>query len=174
MKTKTIVTVALLLFVAASVAYVVVEQLRSTSQSAPAQPNPSVPQQADPAAVEENLQPPSRPQTSKVVLYYFRGNVRCPTCRKFEAYSDEVLQQTFANELHSGSLEWQVINVEEPGNKHFINDYRLFSKSLVLVKFHNGRQAEWKNLTRIWELVRNKDAFVQYIQDEVIDYLGAG
>jgi hypothetical protein len=37
----------------------------------------------------------------------------------------------------------------------------------------DGKQAEWKNLSRVWELVRRKDAFLRYVQDEVRAYLEA-
>ena len=36
----------------------------------------------------------------------------------------------------------------------------------------DGEQARWKNLARVWELVRDKEAFGQYVQDEVREYLG--
>jgi len=110
---------------------------------------------------------------SKIVLYYFHGTARCPTCRKFESYSNEALQETFSDALKNGRLEWRVVNVEELSNEHFVSDYQLYSKSIVIVKIRDGKQVAWKNLNRIWELVRDKSAFVKYIQDEMSTYLEA-
>ena len=107
------------------------------------------------------------------MLYYFYGNVRCPICRKFESFSDEALREEFSEALNNGRLEWRMVNVEEPDNKHFISDYQLYSKSLVVVKIQGGKQTDWKNLNRIWKLVRNKGAFIKYVQDEVNNYMGA-
>jgi len=36
------------------------------------------------------------------------------------------------------------VNLELPENRHFVKDYQLFTKSLVLVRFDKGRQAEYK------------------------------
>ncbi len=160
MKTKTIVTVALLLFIFASVAYLIVEELRQAPESPLLDVNSPV--------VVDNHE-----GSQKVVVYYFHGDFRCPTCRKFETYSDEVLQSAFADALNDSSLEWKVVNTDEPGNKHFVRDYQLYTKSIIVAKIQDGKQTEWKNLDKIWELVGNKAVFVKYIQDEVNAYLGA-
>jgi len=81
------------------------------------------------------------------------------------------LHNTFSEELADGRLEWKVINVDEPANEHFIKDYQLYSKSIVIVKMQDGKQLAWKNLDEIWKLVRNKDDFINYIQTQVRDYL---
>jgi len=83
------------------------------------------------------------------------------------------VREGFPKELSEGRLEWRMVNVEESGNEHFVNDYQLYSKSIVIVKKQDGKQTEWKNLKRIWELVRDKRVFMRYIQDEVGGYMGA-
>jgi hypothetical protein len=113
----------------------------------------------------------STANTSKVLVCYFHTTARCQTCRKFEAYSKETLHNTFSEELADGRLEWKMINVDEPANEHFIKDYQLYSKSIVIVKMQNGKELKWKNLDEIWKLVRNKDDFINYIQNQVRDYL---
>lgn len=165
MKAKTIFMIVLLLFIFASVAYLVVEEVRSRSGSTPAETG--LPVVAEPNELS------SGPADSKVVVYYFHGRARCPTCRKFESYSSEAVQEGFPKELSEGRLEWRIVNVEESGNEHFVSDYQLYSKSIVIVKKQDGKQTEWKNLKRIWELVRDKRVFMRYIQDEVGGYMGA-
>lgn len=157
MKTKTIISTALLLFIAASATYMVFNEVRSDSQPAVAESGESL----------------SAPMASKVVLYYFHGTARCATCRKFESFTKEALQGAFAEKLDSGELEWKMVNVDEPDNKHFVADYGLYSKSIVVVRIRDGKQLEWKNLEKIWELVGEKNVFVKYVRDEVGAYLGA-
>ena len=94
----------------------------------------------------------------KVIVYYLHGNRRCATCMKFESFSKEALEGAFAESLKDGRLEWRAVNVDEPDNGHFVGDYQLYSKSIVVVKMRDGEQVEWKNLKRIWELVRDKQA----------------
>ena len=115
---------------------------------------------------------PAQSSSPEVVAYYFHTNTRCDTCRKIEAYSKEAIQEGFKSELQNGTLELRIVNYEEPENRHYIKDYQLVSKSLVLVKMVDGKQAEWINLKLVWDLVKNKKAFLNYVRGEVKNYLG--
>ena len=39
-----------------------------------------------------------------------------------------------------------MVNVDEPANEHFIKDYQLYSKSIVIVKMQDGKELKWENL----------------------------
>lgn len=137
------------------------------------------------AAKPPVAKPPATPSTSapaapdttalarRVIAYYFHTDYRCATCRKLEAYSHAAIQAAFANELATGRLVWRLVNVEEKGNEHFVKDYELYTKALVVVDETNGRQVRWKNLEKIWELVTQQEKFYGYVQDEVRGYLAA-
>jgi len=107
----------------------------------------------------------------RVVAYYFHTTVRCTSCLNIEAYSREALAAAFPDELKDGRLVWQLVNVELKGNEHFIKDFNLYSKSLVLVNEVQGKPTEWKNLAKIWQLVQDKPTFLRYVQDEMRSYL---
>jgi len=107
------------------------------------------------------------------VAYYFHTTYRCSSCKKIEAYSREAIESGFAEELKEGKLQWCVVNVDDRANRHFIQDYQLFSKSLILTKMKDGKQAEWKNLMKVWQLLGDKESFVRYVQAEVRSYLEA-
>jgi hypothetical protein len=106
-----------------------------------------------------------------VSAYYFHGNFRCPTCRKLEQYSKEAIENGFKDALVSGKIQFQSINTDEKANQHFLNDYQLYTKSLVLSLAKDGKEIKYKNLTKIWELVRNKQQFYDYVNSEVTDFL---
>ena len=108
----------------------------------------------------------------RVIAYYFHITARCLTCRTIEAYAREAVERGFAGELKTGAIEWRPVNVQLPENRHFIQDYRLYTRSVVLVKVKDGREMEWRNLDKVWDLVWNKDAFVKYVQANVRAYLG--
>lgn len=110
-------------------------------------------------------------QNSKVIAYYFHSTFRCTTCRTLEKYSHDAIQQYFSKELGSGKLEFRPVNVEDSVNRHLIQDYQLFSKSLVLSLVTDGKETKWKNLTDIWTLVKDKDKFFQYVKNEVEGFL---
>jgi len=106
-----------------------------------------------------------------VIAYYFHGTRRCPTCHKLEQYSKEALETNFKDELGSGKLEFKVVNVEDQGNEHYANDYQLYTKSLILSLVKDGQEIKWMNLDKIWELVRDKYKFLDYVKSGVIDFL---
>jgi hypothetical protein len=115
----------------------------------------------------------SQPQTTdtKVVAYYFHVTARCTTCRTIESYSREVIERKFGADIAGNRLQYKLVNVQLPENRHFVKDYQLFTKSLVLVRFEKGREAEHKVLNETWELVGDKSAMQGYVEREVRDYL---
>jgi hypothetical protein len=157
MKPKNLVAIGLLIFVAACIIVLTVKALR-----------PSLPPvAATPAAAPGVGRPEAEePVDDGVIAYYFHGNTRCPTCRAIESYARGAVQTGFAEQLESGRLTWRVVNYESPGNEHFATQYEIFAPTVVLVETRDGSRQRWKNLDRVWELVDDKDAFVQYVQSE--------
>ena len=110
---------------------------------------------------------PAAQSKSFIAAYYFHGNFRCATCKKIEQYSREAIELNFAQQLKSGALVFQPINIDEPENQHFVQDYQLVTRSLVLVKYENGKQTAWKNLPAVWQNVGDQQAFFNYVKTEV-------
>ena len=73
--------------------------------------------------------------------------------------------------MEAGRLEWRLVNVQLPENRHFIKDYELFTKSLVLVLIKDGQQKEYKVLNDTWELVGTQELMQEYVEKEVRSYL---
>ena len=110
-------------------------------------------------------------QNSKLIAYYFHGTFRCTTCQTIEKYSHDAIYQYFPKELSTGKLEFKPVNVEEGEPRHYIKDYQLFSKSLIIVLFKDDKQVKWKNLKEVWIHVGDKDKFFRYVKDEVEGFL---
>ncbi len=193
MKPKTIVTIILLLFVAASVAYLAMGELTGKSDagtnaagSALTNPTPGVPDSAaTPPATgpfsdkpSEKMPPPegtrpivdTSPETY-VAVYYFHGNYRCITCRTIELYTREAVNGAFLKELGNGSLHMRVLNMQDPANEAYVNNFELEYYVVVLEKVVDGKRVEWKKLERVWDLREDKDAFKKYIVSETRAYL---
>ena len=107
----------------------------------------------------------------RVIAYYFHTTYRCASCRAIEAYSREAIESAFADQIKDGRILWKVVNVEVKGNEHFVKDYGLYTKSLVLVNEVRGKPTEWKNLEKVWQLLQDKPKFLRYVQDETRSYL---
>ena len=112
----------------------------------------------------------SSPQ-AKVIAYYFHGSFRCVTCTNMEKYSQEAIEENFKDEIASSKLEFKAVNVEEKGNEHFVNDYQLYTKSLILSMVKDGKEVKSKNLDKIWQLARNKQKFIDYIVSELSAFM---
>jgi hypothetical protein len=161
------VTTLLLLFVGVSVVYLIVNESTQRRQAS---------REAETAAVNE---PESRAadgegaleEASTVVVYYFHGNRRCNTCRTIEAYTEEAIRSGFPEELRNGQVEWRAVNIDQPENKHFIDDFELSTRSVVFVDMRNGAQQKWLKLEKVWELVRDRPGFFDYIQGNLLDFL---
>jgi hypothetical protein len=132
-----------------------------------------------PAEVEAKaVEPPksvgaaqARPEVRKVVATYFHGNVRCATCRKVETYAQEAVEQGFQAEIDAGAVEFRAVNVEEPENRHYIQDYQLMTRSVVVTQEIDGAVAQWTRLDQVWTFVGNRPAYLNYVQDAVRGYL---
>lgn len=110
-------------------------------------------------------------RSPRLIVYYFAQGKDCVTCEHIPAYTKEALDQYYGKELSSGEIAWRPINVDDPANEHFVTEYNLYTKSIVLAKQDGDKQTSWKNLDAVWDLVYDKPAFVQYVRDQIREYL---
>lgn len=162
MNAKLIVSAVLLLFVIASGVWLVLS------------PDETTPPSAQKAEFAKRLNGGSAEEAvegRRVVAYYFHGDVRCATCNKLEAYTGEAINQGFADELQSGRLVWRVVNYDKKGNEHFVDDYSLPYQSVILVEQIDGHETAFRNLEQVWELVGDKNAYLEYVRTETRHFL---
>ncbi|GAB4032146.1 MAG: hypothetical protein Fur0012_10300 [Elusimicrobiota bacterium] len=109
----------------------------------------------------------SAPQESKTaVVYYFYTNTRCSSCKAIEAYTREAVETQLSSGYNGWKVEFKGVNVDLRENSHFIQDYWLNSKSVVVQKFQDGKPENWGLLRDVWQLLGNKETFINYIVSE--------
>ena len=113
------------------------------------------------------------PEPTQVIAYYFHTTARCASCRKIETWSAEAIRSGFATELADSLLLFLPINIDEPQHEHFVRDFQLYTKSLVVVEMRGRERVRWENLTRVWELLNDRDKFFAYVQGGVRAFLAA-
>ena len=113
------------------------------------------------------------PKARQIVVYYFHGKVRCASCDRIEALGKEAVESGIESEIRSGLVEWRPVDTDRPGNEHFVYDYGLLTRSIVISDLRAGREKSHENLDRVWELLDNRKAFERYVQDEVAAYVGS-
>jgi hypothetical protein len=111
-------------------------------------------------------------ENNVLVVYYFMTSYRCHSCHYIEENTRKALDESFANEFKSNRMVFKMINIEEPANEHFVKEYKLYTKSVVLSATEGNKETKWKNLDKVWQLIGNDAAFKNYITSEVKAYLG--
>lgn len=155
---KIIIRLVLLLFIAGSVGYLFAKEYGWGGWEAP--PIEPVPV----ATVAKTEAPPLTPD--RVVAYYFHGNYRCAACTRLEAFAREAMEKGFPAELKDGRLSFEAVNVEESWNRHFIRDYDLVAKSVVIALKSGGKDVRSKNLQEVWKYLGSREKFLAYVQAE--------
>lgn len=175
MSGKTLIRWTLLAFVVVSLGYLGVSEFRKTGAVNPAEAPP----------IEINTPPASLAKTvsasdentpvapvHKVIAYYFHNTQRCKTCLKIERWSHEALKDRFGDRFATGELEWRLVNMEQPPNEHFVQDYGLVTSSLVFVDLLDGEQRNWINMEDVWSLVHtDEQEFKEYVVKQAGRYL---
>ncbi len=111
---------------------------------------------------------------TKYIVYYFRTTGRCYSCVQMEKMTKQTIEQDFAKEVKSGLVEFRSVDVEMPENKHYIKDYSLYTKSVIISEVKNGKEVRWKNLDQIWRKLGREYEFRLYISQEVRNFMQGG
>ncbi|MGC8785234.1 MAG: nitrophenyl compound nitroreductase subunit ArsF family protein [Armatimonadota bacterium] len=109
-------------------------------------------------------------QGKHVVLYYFHTTFRCASCLTIEKTARQVVSERFKKQVDSGGLQFYPVDVEEPQNRHYIEDYQLYSKSLVLVEYRDGKEVRHKNLEGIWQQT-SLEGLRDYLAQEISTFV---
>jgi len=176
-RATTVLRVVLIAFVMTAVAVLIVREVRSrTTQTSNTQPGaqttvstPSTPSPSDSGVIPTTADTGVR--ANGIVAYYFHTTERCSSCLTIEKWTAEAIQTTFAAQLADGTLTWRIVDVEDAANAHFIQDYQLVSKSVVLVRYGNGKPGKWENLQMVWQLLGDQTAFQDYIKSSTRSFL---
>lgn len=109
----------------------------------------------------------------QVVMTYFLIGTRCVSCKKIEALARETAEQDFAAELASNKLVFRVIDTGEPANRHYLSDYKLTSKTVVISRRIDGKETAWKDMEKVWDHLDDPEAYHAYLGAQIRDYLGS-
>lgn len=128
-------------------------------------------------APQPETQPPppvaSIDQEHQVVVTYFTSDKRCTTCKTIEKQTNDTVHNEFHDALIDGSLKFQTINFDRPENQHFIDQYQLAFKTVVISSYDNGAESKWKKFDKVWELVDTPVEFTGYLKQGITDALTA-
>jgi hypothetical protein len=151
MSMKGILSVVLLLFVAASVGALILEESGLRGE----------PETNAGSAVESSV--PGR----RLIVSYIHGDLRCETCLFIEETARETVQSAFAEQLASGRVEWRTANMDASGNEHLVTDYDLTTSSLVLSDVLDGVEQAWWRVDEVWEHSQDMLGLMALVESEI-------
>ena len=131
-------------------------------------------QKSEPRAAGTDATATSMPDATAaaVVVTYFTTDVRCESCRKIEALSRQAIEEGFPHELASGAVVFRVLNTDRPENQHYVDDYEIANKTVIVSHQVDGRETEWANRQDVWLLLDEPAEFRSYVREPVQRYLG--
>ncbi|TVP99242.1 MAG: hypothetical protein EA381_10115 [Planctomycetaceae bacterium] len=159
MKTKSALSILLLGFIAVSLALAVrkvAPKTESGSEATAAVQTSSV----GPEALTTKL---AATQFSAV---YFHSPHRCPTCRKIESFSHDAL----SSEVDAGKLAWQTADYTSDVNASLVDQFKVFTSTVVLVETRDGNVVRWKNLEEVWDHTGEQSGFTAFIHQAWADF----
>lgn len=112
-----------------------------------------------------------QPRAGQVLVYFIHGRAKCPTCDLILAHTRKALASSFRGETESGRVVLRPVDVEKPGNEHFMADFGLYTTSVVLYTLGNNGKPRWDNLEKAWELAEKEESFISYFSAELRRFL---
>ena len=112
------------------------------------------------------------------VAYMLIGAKRCDLCLKIERWTKRSVEDwQKRHPAQADEVVFELICADEPAHKHYIKDYELAFKTVLLLENDGkGGVARWRNLQDVWEWVRTDDeaAFVKNVSQAIDAMMKAG
>lgn len=100
-------------------------------------------------------------ESRKLTVFYFHGRQRCMTCNRMEQMVREVAGNI-------PSVEIKAVNLDEPANEHYVADFGLTMRTIVL---RDGTR--FAVLDKCWTLAHDEEAFKDYVAKSIADFAAA-
>lgn len=104
---------------------------------------------------------------NKIEVIDFHSTHRCMTCNAIEANTKFTLEEYFADELESGKITFQSINIDEKENYAMAEKFQASGTSLFLNVIDDGKEVQI-NLTNLaFKKGKDKAAFSKELKRKI-------
>ena len=121
------------------------------------------------------LVPAEEPATTNAIVlpivYYFHRTARCHTCLSMETWTSQAVAQANSGES-TAPIAWRAVNLDEPANAHFADDFHLTFGTVVVAENREGNAVRWKKLEQAWAFSADETTFSQYLESEFGPFFG--
>jgi hypothetical protein len=108
----------------------------------------------------------------RVDVVYFHRTQRCSTCIYAEEGTRYTLETYFADELASGKVTFQSINVQDEANADIVEKYNNASYLTLCINTARDGTDHIEVVTDIWLVIGNDEAFVEIVKSKIEKSLG--
>jgi hypothetical protein len=102
----------------------------------------------------------------RVDVVYFHRTVRCYSCQYAEAGTNYTVETYFADEMASGKLTFQSVDVQDTKNAVIIEKYDAYTSSLFINTIKDGAD-HIEQVTDIWLVIGDDEAFVELVKSKI-------
>jgi hypothetical protein len=81
-------------------------------------------------------------QQTKVKVYYFHPEERCPIDQSIEANTKKVMQSAFSEKIKDGTIDFRIINTDEKANAKLVSGFDINAQALYIVKIVKGKETK--------------------------------
>ena len=109
----------------------------------------------------------------RVDVVYFHRTQRCYTCLFAEEQTRYTVETFFADELASGKVTFQSINVQDEANADIVEKYNNASYLTLCINTVRDGTDHIEEVTDIWLVIGDDEAFVEIVKSKIENSLNA-
>ncbi|MFH1521968.1 MAG: nitrophenyl compound nitroreductase subunit ArsF family protein [archaeon] len=102
-------------------------------------------------------------EVDKLEIYHFHGTQQCASCKAVGAYAEETVSTYFADELNSGEIVFDHINIDLPENRDLVIKYGATGASLWL-GVYDGKEFMAEENVNVWYKIKDKEDYMNYLK----------
>ncbi len=110
--------------------------------------------------------PRPAPQANRVDLVYFHRTNRCYSCNLAEAATRYTLEAYFQEELDSGKITFQSVDVQKSADSTLVAKYGAYTSQLFInTVIDNADHIE--HISEIWQLIGDEEGFILFMRTKI-------
>jgi len=100
---------------------------------------------------------------TRVEIYHFHRTSQCWSCKTLGTLAEKTVNTYFKNELETGRLKFDHINVELAQNAQIANKYGATGSSLMIGTYKDGKFTKEED-TKVWYKLNNEEDYISYLK----------
>lgn len=88
-------------------------------------------------------------------------------CLNMERNINTLIERNYAEYLDKGRIQFKLVNMNSEENQPFVKQFDLYTASVVLLRFEDGKEKEVIVMRDIWEFHADQDRFMQEVNREL-------